>query len=130
MVLLDLEEEEVSDFLPIDGPIRILPWKAGHSIAVNRLGIFLAGGRECALRPMADAFNATKEWTNPCDENEDCDCGVREPNHLVRHSVTACPSCGFPIEDQGAEKCVSCLNPEPEPTVKEEPKKSQMEEWM
>lgn len=106
----------MSEFRPIDGPIRILLWKPGHVVAVNRLGIFLAGGRECALRPMADAFNATKEWEGEEEQSK----------------VTACPSCGYPIEQEGAEKCVSCSTPAPEAVVVVEEKKkekSQLEEW-
>lgn len=116
----NLEEEIVSEFVPIDGPIRIVPsGKPGHHIAVNRMGHFLAGGRECALRPMADAFNATKEWDG---EEESV-------------KVTACPACGYPIEEQGAEKCLSCLNPEPKPEPvqiqdkKKEPQET-LSEWL
>lgn len=112
----------MTTFTPINGPIRVVPVPNVPALylAVDRMGIFLASGREMALRPMADAFNAQHFPEKPGE--------LRLPWAI---SVTACSQCGFPKEDEEQEKCLSCLNPPPV-VVKEEvadKKVEQQSEW-
>lgn len=104
--------------MTINGPIRIVPVAniPGLYLAVDRIGQFLAQGRQVALEPMADAFNQVTSWEHS---------GPAEPV-----KVTACPKCGYPKESEEQEKCLECLNP-PLPTVEEEvkQKETEMSEW-
>lgn len=109
-------------FVPIDGPIRVVPVAniPGQYLAVDRLGRFLASGTERALSQMADAFNE-----KPVVAGE-----VQDFGSFQEIKVTACPSCGYPKESEEQAKCLTCLNP-PLPTVEEEveQKKVEQSEW-
>ena len=107
--------------MTVNGPIRIVPVAniPGLYLAVDRLGQFLAQGRQVALEPMAESFNREYFPENPAE--------LRLPWAV---EVTACPKCGYPKESEEQEKCLECLNP-PLPTVEEEVKQKETEqsEW-
>ena len=107
--------------MAVNGPIRIVQHDRHPAtyVAIDALGYWLASGRECALKPMAEAFNAT---IGP----------AKEATALSR--VVNCIECGYPCES-GEVKCLECLSPAPvqeSSSFQEQKEKSQQhasEEW-